>query len=317
MTEHDPSRPEQDSDFSSDLSGIPGLEGTQPPAPQDPPPVEPPAEPPSESDEPSLGSFGVSTPPRGETVAEPEGPSITLEPPSSASIDEIRRFSEETVHPRPVVPAAYPFSLLIEGPLDVYEKDKLLDLLARENMGIRDIDLEPQLSAGRILIPRISEYAGILLIQALRGTTARMRLAPSDEIFATDETREERPSVEAASREEILTPSGHMHPAEQIRITPSAGLPDLKDYTVIDVLTASASLRSETVEAERSNQYQEVLESLQRELRYKAHRRGATAILNYKAELKSLDLPTRYRLTLTGDAVKAHDGPDELGLPLT
>src|SRR5437764_1503439 len=74
------------------------------------------------------------------------------------------------------VPTSFPFSLMIEGTLRPEEREKLIDLISREKFGIREVDLEPQLESGRILIPRISEYAGVLLVQALRNTQARLRL---------------------------------------------------------------------------------------------------------------------------------------------
>ncbi|MCM2279243.1 MAG: hypothetical protein NDJ89_14300 [Oligoflexia bacterium] len=309
-----------------DASEIPGL--SSPPAAPAPPESSEPAEPlvefsessrsPAELEgleEPSLGEPASNAPAELASRASapeqpfPSSPSAE-DAPANEALEKIRRFSEEEALPRPAVPAAFPFSLLIEGKLGVYEKEKLLDLLARENMGIRDIDLEPQFEAGRILIPRISEFAGILLVQALRGTSARLRLAPSDEIFATDETRDASETAHPALA--TYSSSERLHPAERIPITPSPELPGHAELELLDAITASASLRSETVEAERSDEYQELLESLQRELRYKAHRKGATAIVNFSVHLSNLSLPSQYRLTLMGNAVRAVGEKDDL-----
>ena len=108
---------------------------------------------------------------------------------TSTSIDSIKSYSENLVAADAQIAAAFPFTLKIDGKLTAEETEKLLTILARENMGFREVDLETQIAEGRILIPRISEYAGIVLIQALRGISAKMYFGPSDEIFSTPETR--------------------------------------------------------------------------------------------------------------------------------
>ncbi|OFZ70214.1 MAG: hypothetical protein A3K03_05995 [Bdellovibrionales bacterium RIFOXYD1_FULL_44_7] len=58
------------------------------------------------------------------------------------------------------------------------------------------------------------------------------------------------------------------------------------------------------VEAESSSEYQEVLEGLKREMKYKAYRKGADAVVNFSISLTLLSVPSRYRLTAMGSAVK-------------
>lgn len=227
-------------------------------------------------------------------------------PEPASTIEQIKEFSENLSPTRQVVPAAFPFSLLIEGPLTDYDRAKLCDVIARENMGIREVDLEPQFEAGRVLIPRISEFAGILIVQTLRGASVRMRLAPSDQVFATDDTREDNPQLPSQS---AITTSysseTSSHPAEELPVTTADTLPGSSHHRVIDTLTASAALKIAQVEAEKSPEYQDLLEALQRELKYKAYRKGADAIVRLTISLSSLTLPTHYRLVVTGVAVKS------------
>ena len=65
------------------------------------------------------------------------------------------------------------------------------------------------------------------------------------------------------------------------------------------------SLVHEMVEAEKSSEYQEILEALLRELKYRAYRRGASGITQLSVQLDPLIQPTRYRLTVSGTAVRA------------
>lgn len=225
---------------------------------------------------------------------------------SGTPMPELKRFSEQAAISRVSVPAAFPFSLSITGHLSASEKEKLLELLSTHNMGFREVDLEPQFESGRILLPRISEYAGILLAQALRGSKTRIRLGPSDSIFSSDDTR--------ADSNETLPTSMHTtnaqasadlsHPAESLPLTQDSTLPGKPQLEIIDVVTASASIKSRVVEMETSSEYQEILEALQREIKYKAFRKGATAIVGYSIQLVSLSMPTHYRLTVMGSAVK-------------
>lgn len=229
---------------------------------------------------------------------------------SRTALDQIKMYSENSTV-KATVPAAFPFSLMIHGALRPEEKEKLLTLLSEENMGFREIDLEPQLANNRILIPRISEYAGILLIQALRGTRAQIRFGPSDTIFSTEDTRSS--SEEGADEvDENLSSftSDFSHPAESIPVSSSDRISDVSpirttQYEVVDTLTASATLKSKTVEAENSTEYQQIIEALQRELKYKAFHKGASSIIHFKIQLTSLSSPTHYRILALGTAVKA------------
>jgi uncharacterized protein YbjQ (UPF0145 family) len=226
------------------------------------------------------------------------------------ALDSIKTFAEKMPVGRPVVAAAYPFSLMISGQLTAHEREKLVDLINRENMGFREIDLEPQFACGKILIPRISEYAGVLIVQALRGSSAEIKFGPSDEIFATDATRESADDLLSASDSTSanaidIQVSEVQHPAENLPLTPTSELPGDSKFVLIDAITASATLRSGIVEAQSSAEYQEVLEALQREIKYKAYRKGATAVINFSVTLTPLSVPTHYRLTAMGSAVKS------------
>jgi len=226
---------------------------------------------------------------------------------NSDVINTIREYSEQLSNVKEGVPAAFPFSLLITGELNADEKDKLGDILSREKMGISKVDLETQFDGNHILIPRISEFAGVLLVQALRDTNAVLRLAPADEVFSTEATltsTDEKMAAAADEKQNITFRTGSKHPAEGLPITTGDTLPEVDGFCVIDVLTASAALRTTLVEAQGSAEYQETLEALQRELRYKAYYKQAIGILNFSAQLTTLQLPSQYRLTVAGTAVR-------------
>ena len=249
----------------------------------------------SANEEPAPESAATSEPLPDMTAA-PEAA-----PPSA--MDAIKTFSDNLPVGQSSVPAVYPFSLFITGVLTPQEKEKLMDILSRENMGIREVDLEPQFQGNRVLIPRVSEYAGVLIVQAMRGAKAEIRLAPSDAASA-EESEQPLSAVHSESHTSSLATEEIEHPAERMPLTNDSALPDLPRFSVVGVVTASAALKTTVVEAERSAEYQEILEALQRELRYKAYRKGAAAILNFSVTLNRLTLPTGYRLSVMGTAIQ-------------
>jgi len=204
--------------------------------------------------------------------------------------------------------ASYPFTLRIRGKLTTLEKEKLCDILSREKMGIREVDLEPQFHADHILLPRISEYSGVILVQALRGTSATMELLPSDQAELEENSQFQPEGIFVTSESDSLSgdsaTQSAIHPAELIPITSDASWAENKTFRVIDVVTASATLETQAVEASRSPAYQEMLDALQRELRFKAYHKGANAIIHFSVQLQVLSLPTRYKLLVMGSAIK-------------
>lgn len=260
----------------------------------------------------ATSDFHAQTPPSDEPL-EPEAP-LMREPlrPAAKSpsapkqtLDKVKQYSEQMSPGREAVPAGFPFSLLITGELAPEEKERITDILSRENMGIRELDLEPQFEAGKVLIPRISEYAGIMLVSALRSTRARIRLGPSDSIYATVDTQDSsEEDLESPEREVDAYATDAWHPAEEVRITTEDNLPGKVHHALVDVVTASAALKTLVVQAENSPEYQTLLEALQRELKYKAFRKGATAIVNFSVSLTQLHMPMHYRVMVTGSAIK-------------
>lgn len=228
----------------------------------------------------------------------PESPPL---PAVAAPIDplsNIREYSERTPPGKPTVPASLPFNLRIDGHMSVTDQAKFLDLLSRENFGVREMDLEPQLKAGRILIPRISEYGVVLLVQALRdaSVTFRTELAESEEMLVSS-AMDTEPFVHV---EESGSPSS----ADAIPLLLGADLPGGQAYEVIDTLVVTATLSSSAVEAHVTPEYEDLLESLQREIRHRAKIKGADAIVHFQFNLTTLQLPSSYRLTAMGTAVR-------------
>jgi hypothetical protein len=186
------------------------------------------------------------------------------------------------VRPEPpsVADAVRPFHLWITGKLRNFEKERLTELLAREHFGIREVDLELQLEAGKILLPRISEYAAVLMAQALRGTSVELRLEPS-ELAGSMQEKEMGPPSSNPSR----VTSEPLHPADELPVTADTSLPGCEKHEALDILIATGLIREPEWRAETSDAYSEMVESLKRELRFKAHLKKADALVKFEAKV--------------------------------
>ena len=277
---------------------------TQPPAPSTPSAPTPSPKPPTPATKPQSSSPSPTSQTSSPSASTPNKPPT---PP----LEKVRQFAENhpSVAPK-AVPASFPFSVLIEGPLTPAEQEKLMDLLTRENMGIREMDMEPQLQAGRVLIPRVSEYAAVLLVQALRNISAKMRVGPSDQIFSSQAAQKADPQTptEGESQEQIMKFAlGPEHLAEKLPMTQESSLPNMPSYSVIDTLSATATVKAKWVAHDQSYEYQSLIEALQKELKYKAFHRGAQAIVSFRIQLTPISASQDYRLLALGTAIKSLD----------
>jgi hypothetical protein len=226
-----------------------------------------------------------------------------------SSMDAVRNYSDHVAAASSAETAETPYSLLIEGALRPHEKEALLHILSRENLGIREVELEPQFAAGHILIPRISEFAGVMIVQALRNSTARMRLGPSEKIYVSKQAEdgEERLVFPPNPDAEILhTEDGHA-PSERVVLTPEDTVPGRKVLQAIDTLHSSMNLKAIHLAHPQSPLFQDAIERLKKALKFQAHHRGANALLNFKYELLPLEGQTVYKLIVQARAVRVEN----------
>lgn len=96
-------------------------------------------------------------------------------------VAEIATYAKNASIGHPPLTPKVPHTLRISGLLAPHHRARLLDLIKAADLGLREMDLEPQLESGQILLTRISEYVGIQIVQALRDAPVRMTLSPDDD----------------------------------------------------------------------------------------------------------------------------------------
>lgn len=193
-----------------------------------------------------------------------------LPPPAQAT--------ESRLEPQSAVVAAQrPFTLWIEGAFRLEDRARLLDLVTREGFGIREVDLDPQWDSGRVMLPRISEYAAMRVAQVLRESSLTLRLDPADS-----------PRREAQPVAPVRTEIASQHPAESIPVTPHP-LPepgtDPSGWETVDTLIATALLAEPEWRASQTDAYANLVESLKRELRHRAYIKKAHALVSFQSQV--------------------------------
>ncbi|MGE0616935.1 MAG: hypothetical protein AB7P04_14985, partial [Bacteriovoracia bacterium] len=236
------------------------------------------------------------------SLAEATEPVITQE--AAAGLEQLKEVAASLSIGTPDVTPSYPFTLRIDGQLRPSEREKLMDLINREKIGFREIDLEPQFEAGSLLLPRISEYAAVLIAQALRDALVSMRLTPADDL--ADGENSASSQVPPAITTEIRGEAAPLNEsAESLPLLPGSAPEHFGAFTVVGSMTATLLLKTRVVEARASAEYQDALESLQRQIRYQAFRKGAEAVIQFSVSLTPVGLAgTEYRLMALGTAIR-------------
>lgn len=211
--------------------------------------------------------------PAAEPLPEAFEPSLqdpVLPPPAQATESQLEPQSA-------VVAAQRPYTLWIEGSFRPEDRDKLLDLISREGFGIREVDLEPQWESGRVLLPRISEYAAMRVAQVLRESSLTLRMD-----FSNSTQREPEPAPP------IRTEIASEHPAEAIPVTshelPQPGA-DPSQWETVDTLIATALLAEPEWRASQTDAFANLVESLKRELRHRAYIKKAHALVSFQSQV--------------------------------
>lgn len=239
------------------------------------------------------------------TVAIPVVEKIAEKLSEKLATPTLAEYSDQLAPAAELSAASTPYSLLIEGFLKVHEREILMQILARENLGIREVELEPQFEAGKILIPRVSEYVGVVLVQALRNASVRMRLGPSERIYTSTHADDEDALIyhPAADSEVMISEAGE-HPADRILLSPDAEVKGRNILEALDTLHSSMNLKASQMATAHSPKFQEAMETLKRQLKFQAHHRGANALLSFKYELHEIEGQAVYKLVVQAQAVR-------------
>ncbi|MBI2606157.1 MAG: hypothetical protein HYW49_08770 [Deltaproteobacteria bacterium] len=127
-----------------------------------------------------------------EPVAPEPGPAIPIGP---RDLTAVREFGQRVAIGSPQVEASPPYSLLARGTFDENARKQIASvILGEESLGIRPDELAIQLEAGKVLVPRVSEFAAIAIAAKIRDVVDDLRIGPAAEIYRAESAGEEEPA---------------------------------------------------------------------------------------------------------------------------
>ena len=223
-----------------------------------------------------------------------EEPITTLEPP--AIVESVAPAVEPIGEPE--VEAAYPFHLTIEGKLSPQEQSTLIEWLKANDAGIRDVELQPQFESGRVLLPRISEYVGIAIVQLLRTASVQMRLTPSptdadDMVWGSGATSEGGYATSAATL------------AQPVPVFHGPLPPTYRATHVLGLVSLTMHVPGTGSQPPEIKSLQDTIDRLTASLSMKAKLKQATHVIDFKVDLAPEATGHSFRLTVLGTAVQA------------
>ena len=247
--------------------------------------------------------------PEAQTQDEPLLAPEPESPPPPTSLASVKQYSEELAK-KTFAGDTIAFSLRIEGALTAAERGRLIDLISTHELGLRELDLEPQFLHNQILIPQISEYAGVHIVQSLKSTRARITLGPAEQIYpakapenaplAAENDTGLIPTVSSSLALAAISP----HPAESIPLTEADALPQFPNASAGDTLIVQANLPAKEVD-NLTPHYKETLAALKLQLSYQAYARGAQGLVHFRVQLHPLIQRSAYHLRLSACTIRS------------
>ncbi|MBS1960306.1 MAG: hypothetical protein JST80_12585 [Bdellovibrionales bacterium] len=212
-------------------------------------------------------------------------------------MDEIRNYSHSVQGTSQLVDIFVPYHLYLSGTFGPYERDKLLLFITENEIGVGSQDLDLQIRSGKVFFPRISEFAGVKIIQELRDSGLKFKFVPSDR--DRDEPVQQGEALEYHYQSPV-TPLPTLMPIPVI----GDDSKQLADYTELEVISLNQYLKAEIVEAEKSDLFQEIIDRMVESLKQKARIKGGHALCRLQQKISPLRLPSQYQVLVQATALK-------------
>jgi hypothetical protein len=220
--------------------------------------------------------------------------------PTKPILEELKSYSEAKKS-APFDPGVRnQFNLIIGGDFDPYSRDKLLLFITENPIGLSSSELDFQINGKRVLLPRISEFSGVKLIQELRDTGLSFRLNRSTDDSDTRTIEHEQQRFQYQTE----------HQPNLDQEIPILSLEMLKneEFIVLDSIQMVQYLRAEILEVEKSELFQDLLERMTHALKRRAKLKGANALTQLEHRITPLRLPSQYQIEISASLIKRH-GP--------
>lgn len=265
--------------------------------------------------QPEFPNEPVVEPPAQFQKAQPLSPA----PEKKQDLDGVKKFGESFAIGHPRVEASPPFSVMVTLKYSEEMEKQIRDILSAEDYGVRFEEIKVQLKSGKMLIPKISEFAAVNLAQKLRELVDDIQMGLSNEIFQAKNRLESDSDFENILFE-FETLDLHSEEVKDLGAEPQSerdlfttNLSTVEGFRVTRILSAVSASKILPVEiAEESQRVKLELESeaLTRDLVTKAFQLGAHGVIGLSFSLKTVELQTpdgkrkAMRLWAMGTAVR-------------
>lgn len=246
-------------------------------------------------------------------------------PPQKQDLESIKQFGERLSIGKPRLEAVPAFSVLLSMRSGHFSETCLKtieELLETEDFGIRFQDVKVQTDQGKLLIPRISEFAAIVIAQKIRDSVDDIDIDVADEIYkgrSADVTTELN-LVDAQTldqhREEIHDLDSEPASENEVFTTNLSDLDEVKEYRIMRILSAittSAIIDAMVAENPAGRAFEAATEKLTQELITRAFRLRANGVIGVTFTLRPINgyrdpagqVVRAYRMLGSGTAVRA------------
>ncbi|HRK02571.1 MAG TPA: hypothetical protein PLH57_07880 [Oligoflexia bacterium] len=234
---------------------------------------------------------------------------------AKATLKSVGEFAGRMTIGHPTVEANPAFSLFAKGTFNAEKIERIKGVLTSDEYGVRFEDVETQLSVGKLMVPRISEYAAIQLGQKIFDLVDTVEIALSDEIVEGQVPDDELIDPDHFRKRTTDAHDLGDEPGSEADVF-TATIGDFAGFTITRILSAitlSEIVPASVAEAPQSHEFEQVTEKLTRELASRAFKLGAHGVIGISFAVKLIEgyrdlggTDTRaYRMLATGTAVKA------------
>jgi len=227
---------------------------------------------------------------------------------------EVKKFAENSHYSGMAAEGNPSFSVLISQIKFIEDIEDILRLLKELNLLGDDIEqARKRLLRGSFLVPRISEYAAILLAHKLRRFDIDLQLGLSDDIHPPKHG--EKPETGIVSKTNLYQNQNHHfqfhHPKvelSQILISTTSNLEGYQIHRYLGIATENQLIDGHQIEEEKSQDIPKAYQDIAHKLKAQALQVNANAIVGITYQLTPLPVDlnhssTKYRLSCSGNLV--------------
>jgi hypothetical protein len=263
----------------------------------------------------------VNAPPAGAVHAK----KATEPPAKEQNLADVKKFGEKLAIGRPRIEGAPAFSVLIKsetGEFSDKTRKAIETIVGGDDYGIRVEEVAIQLSAGKLLVPQISEFAAVTLAQKLRDVVDTLEVGPASDIFKgsaadlapVDDSFLLDVEQFESHREEVHDIGAEPRSENELFTSHLAEMPEFQVTRILSAITATSIVNAEIAEAPEGKAFEGETEKLTNEIIARAFKLGAHGVLGLTFQIRPMEgghkdsqgrVHRAYRLFGTGTAVRA------------